>query len=324
MTSNDQNASPRDPGRDATGRVKPGDPAAAAIVSALRTAIARLQAAGPSAQGGEAEGVHRVRTAARRLRSEVRAFRDLIEPGWGAALERELKWLGGVLGDVRDLDVLRAHFEDACDDAKAHQTERSGEKARLKPLFDALRSRHEAASEAMREALRSDRCRRLFESLERSIDRPPLRAEADGACETVLPPLAKKAWKRLKGEAEGLEPDSADSAFHEVRKQAKRARYTAELIAPILGRKTSKKAKRFIRLTTAVQDVLGVHQDMTVAIAELEHLLDQHPDDPEFREAARALLDRLRRTADESRAAFFKLWPKLAKKKTRRWLKRRD
>jgi CHAD domain-containing protein len=324
MTSKDQNASPRDPGLDATERVKPGDPAAAAIVSALRAAIARLRAAVATAQGGEVEGVHRVRTSARRLRSELRAFRDLIEPEWGAALERELKWLGGVLGDVRDLDVLRAHFVDACDDAGEGENEGRDEATRLKPLFDALDARHEAASEVMREALQGDRCRRLFESLERSAENPPLREEAAGACRKVLPPLVKKSWKRLEEEAEGLEADSADSAFHEVRKRAKRTRYTAELVAPTLGRKRAKKAGRFIRLTTALQDVLGEHQDMTVAITELEYLVARHPDDPEFQEAARALLDRLRRTSDESRAAFFKLWPKLVKKKNRRWLKRRD
>ncbi|APW63764.1 CHAD domain-containing protein [Paludisphaera borealis] len=326
MTLNNQQASPSDPGTDGPRRVKPGDPAAAAIASALRTAVARLRAADPAAQNGEAEGVHRLRTSARRLRSELRAFSDLVEPSWRAALERELQWLGGALGNLRDLDILRAHFETAArgDDATPDNSKCCDESIPLRPLFDALDARHEAASQAMREALQSDRCRRLFESLQQSAEHPPLRDDADKPCRSVLPPLVQKSWKRFKKDAEDLDSDSPDSAFHEVRKRAKRTRYTAELIAPTLGRRVSNKAKRFIRLTTAVQDVLGEHQDMTVAITEVENLLPRHLDDPEFQEAAKILLARLRKTADDSRSAFFDLWPKLAKKKTRRWLKRRD
>jgi CHAD domain-containing protein len=311
MSPNNQNPSPGDSGPDEPRRAKPGDPASAAISLALRTAVARLRAADPAAQGGEPEGVHRLRTSARRLRSELRAFRDLVEPGWCETLERELKWLGGALGDVRDLDILRSHFEDAA----------GVDAARLGPLFESLDARHEAASGAMREALQSDRCRRLFAMLEASAEHPPLRDDADEPCRSVLPPLVKKSWKRLRKEAEALEPDSADSAFHEVRKRAKRTRYTAELIAPTLGRRASKKSKRFIRLTTQLQDVLGEHQDMTVAITEVEQLLARHPDDVEFQDAGKILLARLHRIADASRSAFFDLWPRLAKKKNRRWFK---
>lgn len=305
------------PGSGDARRVKPSDPAALAVASALRTAVARLRAADPSAQHGEAEGVHRLRTSARRLRSELHAFRDLVEPSWREGLERELKWLGGALGQVRDLDILRGRFEAAAGDLDGDPS------TALRPLFEALDARHDAASEAMRDALQSARCRRLFEALEQSAAYPPLRDEADAPCRKVLPPLAKKSWKRLKKDAEALDADSADAAFHEVRKKAKRARYTAERIAPALGRHAPKRAGRYIRLTTAVQDLLGEHQDMTVAIEEVEALLPQHPDDLEFQKAARALLTRLRRTADESRDEFLKLWPRLAGKKSRRWLRHR-
>ncbi len=318
MTPNPDPAIPSNPDTDLARPVKPGEPAALAIASALRGAVARLRAADPLARNGEAEGVHRLRTSARRLRSELRAFRDLVEPSWREDLERELRWLGGALGQVRDLDVLRDHFATAARDQDGDRS------APLRPLFEALDARHESASKAMRKALRSARFRRLFESLEQAVDLPQLRDEADEPCRDVLPPLVKKSWKRLKREAEALDSNSADAAFHEVRKLAKRARYTAERIAPALGRRAPRRAERYIRLTTAVQDLLGEHQDMTVAIAELEALLPRHPDDLEFQDAAQVLLTRLRKTADESRSAFHKLWPKLASKKSRRWLDRRD
>src|SRR5208337_3443063 len=86
--------------------IKPKYPAAELIRSALEGAIARMQAAGPEASRGEPEGVHRLRTSTRRLRSELRTVSDLVDREWGEHLQQELKWLAAELGSVRDLDIL--------------------------------------------------------------------------------------------------------------------------------------------------------------------------------------------------------------------------
>ncbi|NEC18162.1 CHAD domain-containing protein, partial [Streptomyces parvus] len=52
-----------------------------------------------------------------------------------------------------------------------------------------------------------------------------------------------------------------DTAMHEARKAAKRARYAGESARPALG----KPAKRFAKRVKAVQSVLGDHQDSVVA-----------------------------------------------------------
>ena len=41
------------------------------------------------------------------------AFRGLVDPRWREPLERELKWLGSLLGGVRDVDVLLARLRKA-------------------------------------------------------------------------------------------------------------------------------------------------------------------------------------------------------------------
>src|SRR5271166_3600812 len=86
--------------------IKPKYPAAELIRSALQGAIVRLLAADPEARRGEPEGVHRLRTSTRRLRSELRTVSDLVDREWREHLEQELKWLAAVLGSVRDLDIL--------------------------------------------------------------------------------------------------------------------------------------------------------------------------------------------------------------------------
>ena len=52
-------------------RVKPRDPAGEAVVHTLRTALSRMETHEPEAKRGESEGVHRLRSASRRLRSEL-------------------------------------------------------------------------------------------------------------------------------------------------------------------------------------------------------------------------------------------------------------
>src|SRR4029450_1017703 len=50
------------------------------------------------------EGVHQARVATRRLRSDLRTFRPLLDEEWSTALRNELRWLARALGDVRDGD----------------------------------------------------------------------------------------------------------------------------------------------------------------------------------------------------------------------------
>ncbi len=166
-----------------------------------------------------------------------------------------------------------------------------------------------------------ERYRNLLSALEASIAGPALKEEAWEPCRMALPPLAEAAWRRLRNGGRNLKPDAPDADFHEVRKTAKRARYTAELIAPALGRRAGRQAKRFIGLTTRLQDVLGEHQDTIVATAEIERFLAEHPQKDNSARAARQLLEAQHLAAQATRAEFFALWKKLDRKKSLRWFK---
>ena len=74
---------------------------------------------------------------------------------------------------------------------------------------------------------------------------------------------ARKADKRL---AAGLDANR-DELLHRARKAAKRARYAAELTAPVRGRKAKRARKHYKR----IQRVLGEHQDAVVASDTLWH-----------------------------------------------------
>jgi CHAD domain-containing protein len=297
--------------------VNPGDAVGQAVKAALEGAAARISECDPEARRGDSEGIHRLRTSTRRLRSELRAFENLVDPHWRAQLEGELKWLADLLGNARDLDVLLARFRKAvakepCSDAEA-----------MEPLFQTLKARYEVALRALQEGLQSQRYRKLLVLISQAIERPQLTDEAWEPCRTVLPPLAAAGWRRLRKGAKDLEPSDPDAEFHELRKRAKRARYIAELISPIIGSRKDPSASRFIRLVTEVQDALGEHQDAVVAAAQVEQCLAENGENSSLIEAGGHLIEGQHKAAQAAKTAFFKVWDKLDRKKSTRWLKTR-
>jgi CHAD domain-containing protein len=310
---NGRGASPADgrPSEFTPPPIAPDDPTAVAVQVAIASGYHRLRANEPAARAGEVEGVHRLRTATRRLRSDLRTVGDLLDADRLEDLEAELKWLGERLGAVRDLDVLRARLESSAgDDAAA-----------LGPLFEALDRRHAEASTALREALCSDRYGRLTARLAEAADSPPLSDDAWEPCRDALPPLAEATWRKLRKSARRLCPDSPDDDFHEARKRAKRARYAAEAVAVALDPRAAKAASRFAKRATDVQDVLGEHQDATVACAEIWRAATSHPHGGPFNFAAGRLLERQAAAALDSRQKFFKVWDRFDRPRYRRWLK---
>src|SRR4029450_10496583 len=54
--------------------------------------------------------VHQTRVAARRLRSTLRTFGDVVVPARAAELNNELVWYADLLGQVRDREVMSARL----------------------------------------------------------------------------------------------------------------------------------------------------------------------------------------------------------------------
>src|SRR6185312_9029097 len=82
-------------------KVRPSDPARELVAAALRTSTRRLLLADIGVRSREEDAVHQMRVACRRMRSDLKTFRPLVEEPWGEALRAELKWLADCLGDAR-------------------------------------------------------------------------------------------------------------------------------------------------------------------------------------------------------------------------------
>ncbi|MGH9027024.1 MAG: CHAD domain-containing protein, partial [Acidimicrobiia bacterium] len=282
-----------------------GDLVRAAIVASS----ARLIGHDPVVRiGTDPEGVHQARVATRRLRSDLRTFRRLLEPEWNNALRTELCWIADELGELRDADVLvdrfTRHADTLTDDDRDHAL------ALLKRLGD---SREDARTRVL-DALRS---RRYLELLDRLVEatRAPrlLYPDAQEPAATAMPPLVAGPWQHLQNAVESLGDAAPDEKLHNVRIRAKRARYAAESVEPALG----KPARRFAKAIAGVQEVLGRHQDAVVAERWLRTTAEHAPASELFAAGQLAAIERA--DARATRAEFPKAWKDANAKRLRDW-----
>jgi CHAD domain-containing protein len=207
---------------------------------------------------GGVDAIHHTRVASRRFRSTLRTFRALFDPESAAALDTELRWYAGLLGAVRDPDVLRGHLRGVVADLPEHLV--------LGPVAsridqDLIRERARQHRTLLR-ALNSRRYYALLDAVDQWVADPPFTAAAHGPKKHAVKwaeHAQKKLYRRLRTAA--TKPNQPE-LVHRARKAAKRARYATELAAPALP---SKLAKQTIKKARAVQDALGEFQDSVVA-----------------------------------------------------------
>jgi CHAD domain-containing protein len=158
------------------------------VAASIATAVTRMVRHDPGVRlGDDPEHVHQARVGTRRLRSDLRTFRSLLDPEWTSRVRGELGWLAAALGDVRDADVLterlRAQIAALPDsDARA-----------AAGLLRRLALQRNAARARMLVALDSDRYVALLDELAAAAARPPLAASgvegwSEAAMTSDLPP----------------------------------------------------------------------------------------------------------------------------------------
>jgi CHAD domain-containing protein len=311
LTNGNVSVIEEEPKQEPPPQIGPDKPAAHVVQLALFVGQQRLRESDSAALQGDAEGIHRMRTAARRLRSELRLFDDLLEGDWGQRLAVQLKWLGELLGAIRDVDVMRARLRESGADLLED----------LGPLFSALAARHASATAEFHAARHGERFENLLDDLAGAAAHAVFRDEGSVPARQALPPLVRGVWKRLCRAGRGLDLSSADEQYHEVRKRSKRARYAAEAVAHALDPSVENTVLRFAKHARGLQDVLGEHQDATVACQEIHRVVAANLTDGPFNLAAGRLLERQQNAADRARTRFFKVWQKIDRKKNRDWMK---
>lgn len=316
------------PGESGTGQTgpKPGvalealkapgkkGPAADLLTAYLASQVREILVNDPGVRLEEPEAVHDLRSATRRARSALEAYRRFFNALAVRHLAAELKWLGRVLGVPRDADVmldrLRSHAADL--------PPGSASVAVVDRLEDELGASRDAAHRKLQMAMVSARYFDLLDALEAFLGNPPVRqggaAPAGEAAGKQMAKAAKRLRRSDKAARRARRGAEHETALHSVRKDAKRLRHVAESAEPVLGKRAAKIAKA----AHSQQQILGEFHDSVVARDLLARLLAA-PELPEAVASAYVTLHTQQvQLAAEAEAQYLK-----ERKKSRNLLQRR-
>ena len=234
----------------------------AALQKIGRSCLAQLLRNEPAVLSAQAEGIHQMRVAVRRLRSAVSSLKKFLPEEDLRWITEELRWLGRTLGPARNLDVFATELLPAA-------------RARLpdEPGWDDLaatleRLRHSAYGE-IREAIQSPRYTNTvirllgwFESSGRRRD--PASGEADPAGRPIgkiapgsLDRRRRKTRRRSKGFGRLTPPER-----HKLRIAVKKLRYTIELFGSLFD---NDDLEEYVGSLKSLQSDLGYANDIRVA-----------------------------------------------------------
>ncbi|QIN62611.1 CHAD domain protein [Caballeronia sp. SBC1] len=234
-------------------------PAEAAFEGYVNPIVAEaIEHASALEDGADAETLHKLRIALRRLRTLLWAYRPILNGEFDNEQRALFKSLANAAGNTRYWDILISLVE------------KNGEAALLEAL---KRNRNETAKKSV-ETLRNNE---LGNFLQESVNE--VHRELTNAPDCT--PLKKFARKRVKAAQEQLKRrmrharkvGSSDyDSYHDVRKAGKKVRYLIEFFEPLLGktqRKSMKSLKRLQKLFGALNDVVASHELLSAHRASL-------------------------------------------------------
>ena len=269
------------------------------------------------------EYVHDARVATRRARFALR-IAALADRQQARDLRDQLGTLARLIGPVRDLDVLLPRLgalaSAAYDDL--HGAVRPAARTRdraLRHLADALHTQRAARLQRVQEALPRAELAHLPGLLSHwggtgGVDEP-VTAVAAAAIRTALAQAIKV------GRAATAPTATRVSDLHRLRLRLKRLRYTAELFAGAMPRRSANRAlDSIVERCAAAQTTLGELNDDAVAATEIRAvvpLLESAEGGTAAGAAvtlARAILERLKHMEIAAAQDFGRRWPRLRKR----------
>lgn len=205
------------------------------------------------------DALHQMRVALRRLRSAMSLFAPVIAGDETEAMAAELRWISGLLGAARDLDVF---------------VQKRLVSAEISPeLWTQVLSLREGAFDEAIAALETERFRTLMISLIQWIatgqwlgangEAGSLRAQPLGDFASTR---LDRLWAKLRKRGRHL-VDLEDEERHRLRIVGKKLRYASEFFAALYaGKKSRKPHGAFVKALEDFQEQLGSLNDLANAV----------------------------------------------------------
>ncbi|MGH7923796.1 MAG: CHAD domain-containing protein [Candidatus Binatus sp.] len=273
----------------------PGETIADAARKAIAFGAESLSSNRSAAESGDAEPLHQLRVATRRLRASVELFSKIIYAAQLKVFRRDLPWLGAQAGIVRECDVTSALIA-----ARADRID-PDLKGAIGPMLTALDERRKSEHAKLYELLSSKRYRSLLAKLARPAIK---KVGADRRLGIVAAQLIRPASRGASRLGEKIADDASPLLFHKLRVRIKRLRYELEMIAP-LG---AKRHKKTLRRLEELQELLGLYHDVTVASAWLLSYAETSAAPPRTMLAAGALIQSLASREKRLRRQGIRAW----------------
>ena len=213
----------------------------------------------------DAESLHSLRVALRRLRAVLTLFRPVLVLPRRLA-DRDLRRAGHDLADLRDLDVALEAIRAAPPDA-----------ADMRANLRQLERRRRRETYRVAERLRSSRVRGMVRALRRWDRSPAFSVDEDTPATIVLSGLRARvaaielhpAWSltllvdatgALRAPDDIYDEGTTAELLHQLRRRIKQVRYQLEVVARVFNRDWMTELERL----RVLQEALGVAQDIRV------------------------------------------------------------
>jgi CHAD domain-containing protein len=240
--------------------LKPQTPAAEAVRCIMGNLIDVMHANLPGVQQDiDSEFLHDFRVSVRRSRSLLSQMKGVLESDTTADLQRQLKAMGTITGNVRDLDVYllkKAEYTALVPDVL---------KNGITGLFQTLQRKRRYAKDRMIKAMAGADFNNALQDLDAFVRSDPL-AESN-APEGARPigDLAKtviyKRYRRIVKKGSRITDATPDERLHELRIDCKKLRYLLEFFISLFP---EDQMKILVKQLKRLQENLGDFNDLSV------------------------------------------------------------
>ena len=228
--------------------------------AAIAPAVESLTRADPHLRiDDDPDSIHAARVATRKLRSELRLFRPMLDEGWVEEVRAGLKQLARLLGAVRDTDVVAERLRTLAKRLPAcRETD-------IDPILERLRRIRKTACEVLRGELHAPWYTTLQQTLVAAASNtdgqrlsvPDVRMRRSA----VVTRMMRPTWKELKRAVRSAKHEADAAHLHRIRIRAKACRYAAEAVGPFVPAARRAQFERFQRHIARLQQRLGNLRD---------------------------------------------------------------
>ena len=228
-----------------------------------RACLRHLVANEPATKICDAEGLHQMRVALRRLRAAISVFSDMLRDDRIDTIKSELRWLAREFGPARDLDTL---FIEVLKPLRKQHANEPGFVSISKMFARKRLKSHRQAQEAVQLARFRTLVLDTAEGVEagpwsRSED-PLMRASREMLIEIYAANQLSRRRKKIRRRGAKIGNLSPEQ-LHRLRIQGKKARYAAEFFSSVYqGRKSAKRSRNIISSLMQMQNCLGGINDV--------------------------------------------------------------